>query len=420
MLVFWSTPVITSIVAIGAHQYFIGQISTANILGSITIFGLIAEALWSLPMCLTSLYDTLVGLSRIQLFLLHSEIDQENLDKNYDDNGKIAISIAKTTFVWKDEEEEDKNIKSSLQDEEQRTFAPESKEAVKPFSLVDINFEIKKGELVAVIGEVGSGKSSLLQAILNNMIVKDKVDDSNRIHVNGKISYVAQIPWIQNDTLRNNIVFFNGYNEDKYNNIVNFCELKQDIESLMGKDLTEIGEKGINLSGGQKVRVSIARALYTDSDIYMFDDPLSALDAHVGGKIFDQVIKGYLEGKTRIIVTHALQYLNKVEKIIYMSKGTIMWTGSYNELIVQPFFGEFKERANRKSEIVKEITHVKDNSSYLSDEEEEEDDKKMTDEVKRITKDEEKGVGSTTCKVYSKFINYLGGISVFLITLFCK
>jgi ATP-binding cassette subfamily C (CFTR/MRP) protein 1 len=132
--------------------------------------------------------------------------------------------------------------------------------------LKEIDLEIRKGEFIAVIGSIGSGKSSLLQAILNNMLLTV----GKCISFNVKVSYVSQQSWIQNDTLRNNILFNNPYNEVKYNQIIDICQLKNDIELLVAGDMTEIGEKGINLSGGQKARISIARALYSDSDIICY------------------------------------------------------------------------------------------------------------------------------------------------------
>ena len=132
--------------------------------------------------------------------------------------------------------------------------------------------KIKKGEFVGIIGEVGSGKSSLFQAILNNMlIVEENVDDPTRIILNGSVSYISQIPWIQNATLRNNIIFNKEYDDSTYNKTLELCELTNDLQNLIGGELTEIGEKGINLSGGQKARVAIARGIYFNSDIYLFD-----------------------------------------------------------------------------------------------------------------------------------------------------
>jgi len=147
------------------------------------------------------------------------------------------------------------------------------------FYLSNINLTVKTGEFICIIGEVGSGKSSLIQAILNNMIIMK--NDKTKIIINGNISYVGQEAWIQNNTIQNNILFYRPYDSTKYQTILDLCELNQDLESFPGGDLTEIGEKGVNLSGGQKARISLARAMYCDNDIYILDDPISALDAHV-------------------------------------------------------------------------------------------------------------------------------------------
>ena len=150
--------------------------------------------------------------------------------------------------------------------------------------------------MVAVVGQVGSGKSSFLSAILGEM---NKL--TGRINVSGSLSYTPQQPWIQNATIRDNILFGKDLNQDFYNQVVLNCALVSDLEMLTGGDQIEIGEKGINLSGGQKQRVSLSRAVYSRSDIYLLDDPLSAVDAHVGKQIFERVIgpNGMLKNKTR-------------------------------------------------------------------------------------------------------------------------
>ena len=152
---------------------------------------------------------------------------------------------------------------------------------------------------------------------------------SSKIYVNGSISYISQIPWIRNTTIKDNILFYKTYEEEKYNEVIDLSELRPDLEIFQAGDLTEIGERGINLSGGQKARVSIARALYADNDIYIFGDPISALDANIGMKVMKNCIIKHLSNKTRILVTHALQYLSFADKIIYMNKGEIKWTGTY-------------------------------------------------------------------------------------------
>lgn len=150
--------------------------------------------------------------------------------------------------------------------------------------LKNINMRVNHAELVAVVGTVGSGKSSLISAFLGEM---NKV--SGRVNTVGKIAYVSQQAWIQNATLRDNILFGKSYDKKLYDRVVNACALKQDLDMLPAGDQTEIGEKGINLSGGQKQRVSLARAVYNDADLYFLDDPLSAVDSHVGKHIFEQV-----------------------------------------------------------------------------------------------------------------------------------
>ncbi len=236
----------------------------------------------------------------------------------------------------------------------------------------NINLTVKKGEFIGILGEVGSGKSSLLQAFMNNLLITEanqlinkQVDASNEkykigtkkhIIVNGKLAYTSQIPWLQNETLRNNILFFDEYDEIKYKNILRICCLEKDIENFEGKDLIEIGEKGVNLSGGQKSRISVARAVYSDRDIYLFDDPISSLDADVGKKIFVDCFMNYLKEKTRILATHNINYLSFFDRII--------WIGNNKEII---FDGQFEQLKNEEfyNNLIKEKEiHEKPDEDY--------------------------------------------------------
>ncbi|OXA42539.1 Multidrug resistance-associated protein 1 [Folsomia candida] len=155
------------------------------------------------------------------------------------------------------------------------------------------------------------------------------------VNIDGSVSYVAQIAWIQNASLRDNILFKDGFKEDKYKSVIDACALGPDLELLDNGDLTEIGEKGINISGGQKQRVSLARAAYKESDIILLDDPLSAVDAHVGKHIFDKLIgpQGLLHYRTRVLVTHGVSFLPKVDNIIVLKDGRVSETGTFKELI---------------------------------------------------------------------------------------
>jgi len=315
--------------------------------------------------------------------------NEETIDEksNYDinkDKNVTSLSVKDTNNINYNssisEIKEDKNV-GEKKEEKESSEVPELRKILK-----NINFEVKKGELVAIVGEVGSGKSSLLQAILNNMIViedddifnntnnfsnQNLLDKSNepkeakkpKIIINGEISYVSQMSWIENDTLKNNVLFNKPFESEKYSKIIEISELKPDLEMLVGGDMTEIGEKGINLSGGQKARVSIARALYTEKDIYIFDDPISALDAHVGEKIMKKCILDYLKNKTRILVTHALQYLKFVDRIVILKEGSITWEGTYDQLVMEEFYSEMSLKlASSSSKNKEEQEENKENS----------------------------------------------------------
>ncbi|KAJ8047636.1 ATP-binding cassette sub-family C member 9 [Holothuria leucospilota] len=195
--------------------------------------------------------------------------------------------------------------------------------------LSDMNIEIPAGKLTMVVGQVGSGKSSLLAAFLGEMSTKGGfVQWNSRI---GSVAYAAQKAWLLNASLKDNILFGNELDEDRYKEVIKACSLQPDIDILPGGDQTEIGEKGINLSGGQKQRVSVARAIYSPHAVVLLDDPLSALDAHVGAHLFQEGIINILlkQGRTVVLVTHQLQYLNSAHQVIVLKDGRIQIDGTY-------------------------------------------------------------------------------------------
>ncbi|XP_033637608.1 multidrug resistance-associated protein 5-like [Asterias rubens] len=196
-------------------------------------------------------------------------------------------------------------------------------------TLFNIDLTLEKGKLTGVCGAVGSGKTSIISAILGQMHTMQ-----GSCLVSGSFAYAAQEPWIFNATLQENILFGEEMDEERYEKAIYACCLTQDLEILTDGDMTEIGERGINLSGGQKQRVSLARAVYADRDVYLLDDPLSAVDSHVGLHIFNECIKGALNGKTIFFVTHQLQYLKDCDIILTMSQGSIKERGTHEELMV--------------------------------------------------------------------------------------
>ncbi len=256
------------------------------------------------PMALREVIKTYVSLQRITKFLNAEELDETSVDSSTksEDN---AIEIESATLSW----------------DEQSTEKP---------TLRGINCAISRGSLVAIVGTVGSGKSSILAAILGEM---EKIE--GRIAKQGSIAYVAQQAWIQNLSLKDNILFGQEFDPEKYNKVIDGCALKADLSMLANADDTEIGENGINLSGGQKQRVNLARAVYSSADIVLLDDPLSAVDVHVSKHIFESIIGkgGLLQGKTRLWVTNNLTYLSQVDQIIVIDQGQVLEQGTYEDLM---------------------------------------------------------------------------------------
>ncbi|KAK6999834.1 canalicular multispecific organic anion transporter 1, partial [Biomphalaria glabrata] len=223
-----------------------------------------------------------------------------------------------------------------------------------PVILKDINLSILPGELVAIIGAVGSGKSSLLCAILGEMF---KVH--GHLNVKSTLSYVSQKSWIQNNSVKENILFGLPFEKCLYQEVLEGCALKSEVEKMPGGDNSEIGENGVNLSGGQKQRISLARAVYNQADIYLLDDPLSALDNHIAEEIFNNVISksGMLKEKIRLLVTYNMNYLSSVDRIIVLSNGSIVGLGTYDELcqqgVINPAFLQYLSKSLAKKGSVK-------------------------------------------------------------------
>ncbi|CAF4848492.1 unnamed protein product [Pieris macdunnoughi] len=277
---------------------------------ALSLFNILRFPLSMLPNVISNVVQTAVGIKRLNKFMNAEELDEESVE--HDPKDPNPLSMENCNFSWGD--------------------TPEP-------ILKNINLQVPKGHLVAVVGAVGSGKSSLLSALLGEMY-----KTSGRINTFGSFAYVPQQAWIQNATLQDNILFGNSLDKGKYNNVINMCALKPDFEMLPGGDQTEIGEKGINLSGGQKQRVSLARAVYCDADNYFLDDPLSAVDSHVGKHIFDKVIgpNGLLQNKTRVWVTHQVSYLAQTDLVVVLRDGEVSEVGTYQQLLEKKgAFAEF-------------------------------------------------------------------------------
>jgi ABC-type multidrug transport system fused ATPase/permease subunit len=191
----------------------------------------------------------------------------------------------------------------------------------------DVSLDLKQNDLVLVTGPVGCGKTSLLSTILGELPVKE-----GRMLVTGRTIFVPQKPWVFSGTVRDNILFGQKFKRSKYQAIIKACDLEKDIIYFPNRDLTLIGERGVLLSGGQRTRIGLARALYVEADVYLLDDPLSAVDAKVGRHIFMECICGILSNKTRVLVTHQLQYLKGADHVVVMKRGSIFYEGTYEAL----------------------------------------------------------------------------------------
>lgn len=192
--------------------------------------------------------------------------------------------------------------------------------------IYDVTIKIGPG-LSAIVGAVGTGKSTLLNAILGELEL-----DAGALVVNGSISYSAQDPWLFNGTVRNNIIFVDDFDQQRYNTVVKVCALQEDFQQFPQGDGTIIGEKGISLSGGQKARVNLARAIYKRADVYLLDDPLSAVDMHVDKHIFERCIEDFLGDKICVLVTHQLQYLKSIKHVVLLANGRVEAEGPFDTL----------------------------------------------------------------------------------------
>ncbi|KAK5646967.1 hypothetical protein RI129_005431 [Pyrocoelia pectoralis] len=241
---------------------------------------------WTFPQGLGLMAETLISIDRVNKFLINTEVPIGNW-KNFED--PFAIRVTDGTAKWNTE-----------------------------VILKDITLTIKRGHLVAVVGQVGSGKSSLI-----NVMLKELPLISGEVLMNGKVSYTSQDPWLFNGSIRDNILFGEKMDLVRYNEVVRRCALQNDFDFFPFSDGTIVGGRGMSVSGGQKARISLARAIYRDADIYLLDEPFSAVDAGVGKQIYQECIKSFLKGKTVILVTHQRQYLNDVDEIIVLDDGVI-------------------------------------------------------------------------------------------------
>uniref|UniRef100_A0A8C2GWP5 ATP-binding cassette sub-family C member 5 n=1 Tax=Cyprinus carpio TaxID=7962 RepID=A0A8C2GWP5_CYPCA len=278
----------------------------------IAVFNCMRMSMGLLPFSVKAVAEGKVALTRLKkLMLVQNPKGYLTQDKNMD----LALAVEQASFSW--------SLPEAMNSTE-KPKDPSENANFKP-SLRNISFTLSKGSLLGVCGNVGSGKTSLISSILEQMHLL-----SGSVSANGTLAYVSQQAWIFHGTVKDNILMGEPFDQTR---VIHACSLKPDLAILPYGDQTEIGERGINLSGGQKQRVSLARAVYSNRDIFLLDDPLSAVDAHVGKHIFEECIKKELKGKSVILVTHQLQYLEFCDQVLLLDNGEIKEAGTHSELM---------------------------------------------------------------------------------------
>uniref|UniRef100_A0A0D9Y3Y4 ABC transporter C family member 13 n=1 Tax=Oryza glumipatula TaxID=40148 RepID=A0A0D9Y3Y4_9ORYZ len=300
--VFWGAPTFVAVVTFIACMLMGIPLESGKVLSALATFRVLQEPIYNLPDTISMLIQTKVSLDRIASFLCLEELPTDAVLKLPSGSSDVAIEVRNGCFSW--------------------DASPEVP------TLKDLNFQARQGMRIAVCGTVGSGKSSLLSCILGEI---PKL--SGEVKTCGTMAYVSQSAWIQSGKIQDNILFGKQMDNEKYDRVLESCSLKKDLEILPFGDQTVIGERGINLSGGQKQRIQIARALYQDADIYLFDDPFSAVDAHTGSHLFKECLLGELASKTVVYVTHQIEFLPAADLILVMKGGRMAQAGKYDEIL---------------------------------------------------------------------------------------
>ncbi|XP_070181093.1 ATP-binding cassette sub-family C member 10-like [Littorina saxatilis] len=327
---FWATtPVLISILTFTTYVLLGNQLTAAKVFTSLSLFLMLIAPLNAFPWVINGLMESWVSLKRVQNFCTLKELDPGQYYSPPDIDENVVIQIKNGRFSWQEEDSVNPNYSAvNLHSEMNDVCAPELETTLQ---LKGINFQIFKGQLVGVVGKVGSGKSSLLSAVLAEM---NRLQGEVCVHgLKQGFALAAQESWIQNATVRDNILFNQPYNATRYEAVLWACALTEDLKVLPAGDQTEVGENGVTLSGGQKARVALARAVYQDKNIYLLDDPLAAVDAHVARHLMQNCIMGLLRDKTCILCTHHVRFLTQADVVLVLEDGRIQKAGPPNEVL---------------------------------------------------------------------------------------
>lgn len=403
---FWCTPAVVGAITFVTCVLIGTPLTAGRVLSALATFRILQDPVYAIPDFVGVLAETKVSVQRIQKFLEEEEIDQGAVARSATATDEVAtaIEIHNACFSW------------------------DSGQEIPTLTVQQL--QIIKGSKVAVCGQVGSGKSSLISSILGEL---PKISGS--VKVFGSTAYVAQTAWIQTGNVQDNILFGKKMDRKKYDHVLSACSLTKDLELLSHGDQTEIGERGINLSGGQKQRIQLARALYQDADIYLLDDPFSAVDAHTGSHLFQKCILELLQGKTVLYVTHQVEFLPAADNILVLEEGVIVQAGGFNDLMQSganfskligahtkalesvenaEYARTLEENLERVDEVlVADQVEVQGNAT----EPENSDASKDSKDLKQLVQEEERETGKVSAKVYWSLVTavYGGALVPFLL-----
>ncbi|KAJ3693131.1 hypothetical protein LUZ60_012226 [Juncus effusus] len=300
--IFWGSPIFVSASTFATSIYLGRELTAGAVLSALATFRILQDPLRNFPDLVSNITQTKVSLDRIAKFLQEEELPSDARINVSPAGTRNAIEILNGSFSWDPLSE---NV-----------------------TLNGIELTVQRGMRVAVCGAVGAGKSSFLSCVLGEM---PKL--SGEVKISGSIAYVSQSAWIQSGNIQQNILFGSPLDPIKYRHVIHACSLQKDLDLFSHGDQTIIGDRGINLSGGQKQRVQLARALYQDADVYLLDDPFSAVDAQTGSDLFREYIMMALAEKTVVFVTHQVEFLPSSDLILVFKGGRIIQAGQYSDLL---------------------------------------------------------------------------------------
>uniref|UniRef100_A0A0D3EXH8 ABC transporter C family member 13 n=1 Tax=Oryza barthii TaxID=65489 RepID=A0A0D3EXH8_9ORYZ len=399
---FWASPTLVSVVTFGVCILVEMPLSAGTVLSAVATFRILQDPIYNLPELVSMVTQTKVSLDRIEEFIKEehqgkpSRSDNNTRTKDLSMTG--AMEIEPGVYGWE--------IENSLK-------------KTKFMLKIDRKLSISKGQKVAVCGSVGSGKSSLLHSIMGEI---PRINGAETT-VFGSRAYVAQSAWIQTGTIQDNVLFGKDMDRSFYEEVLHGCALDRDLELWANGDMTMVGERGMNLSGGQKQRIQLARALYSDSDVYLLDDPFSAVDAHTGAHLFKECLLRLMSSKTVIYVTHQLEFLRDADLVLVMKDGRIVQSGKYDDLVADRN-GELSMQMAAHNQSLSQVTPAKahvltKNKSH----------KRRQTELTEIELDhnvigreceEERESGRVKWDIYRKFVNSAYGGALVPVILACQ